>query len=322
MDGVHPAGKRLRDFPFVDLYLGEDYAEVKGQPGAHAPRALLPAAFGEDATVLREKCAAVVSTHGDSEVSVLHDEVMYRVTALHDLHALPVYFLRRIAADVRDVRSIGMPNEVLDFLLASSTRGLILIAGEPTAGKTTTAASLLTARLRAHGGFALAVEDPPETRLDGLHGEGRCIQIPATRRNGYYSEQLRSALRTGINMLLIGEIRDRATAHEALQHSSNGLWVVSTIHASDPINAIARLLAYVGVRDIANPSAILASGLAGVVHQTMHRRGDAVRLAFRTLSATQADEKAIRAMVRDNSLDELLHIADRQARSMTWATRN
>jgi twitching motility protein PilT len=309
---------RLRDLPFVDLYIGVGYADAKGMPGAHAPRTPLASMYLDEITQVRELCARVHATHGEPEFALPHDDVLYRVTAMNDLRAEPVYFVRRMAASIRRFSELGVPASLYDFLMQPTTRGLIVICGETTVGKTTTAASLLAARLSAHGGFALAIEDPPETQLDGLHGEGRCIQVPATRRNGHYGEQLRSAMRTGVSTLLIGEIRDRATAVEAIKHSTNGLTVITTAHAKDPGDAIGRILSYAGSTDIANPQDILASGLTCIVHQRMERAGTSVRLLFRTLTLSGKDESAIRTLIRDARLDQISQIVDSQARRNLW----
>jgi twitching motility protein PilT len=309
---------RLRDLQFVDLYVGSGYADAKGMPGAHAPRAPLAPVYGDEIAQVREQCASLHSSHGEPEFALLHDDVLYRVTAMLDLRAEAVYFIRRMAASIRRFDALGLPPDLYGFLMRASTRGLIVITGETTVGKTSTAASLLAARLAAHGGFALAIEDPPETQLDGLHGEGRCIQVPATRRNGHYGEQLRSAMRTGVSTLLIGEIRDRATAVEAIKHSTNGLTVITTAHAKDPSDAIGRILSYAGTEDIANPQDILASGLACIVHQRMERAGASVRLLFRTLTASGSDESAVRTLIRDGRLDQLAQIVDSQARRQLW----
>lgn len=308
----------LRDVPFVDLYIGVGYADAKGMPGAHAPRAPLAAVYTDEVAQVRELCARVHATHCEPEFAIPHDGVLYRVTAMHDLRAEPVYFIRRMAASIRRLDGLGLPPGLLNFLMQPTTRGLIVIAGETTVGKTSTAASLLSARLTAHGGFALAIEDPPETQLDGLHGEGRCIQVPATRRNGHYGEQLRSAMRTGVSTLLIGEIRDRATGGEAIKHSTNGLTVITTVHAKDPADAVGRILSYAGTTDIANPQDILASGLACIVHQRMERAGTTVRLLFRTLTVSGSDEPAIRTLIREGRLDQIAKIVDSQARRNLW----
>jgi len=309
---------RLRDLSFVDLYLGVSYADLKADPGSHAARSPVPEQLHVEIAQVRELCARMFDAQGEPEFALLHDDVLYRVTVMQDLRAQPVYFLRRMAASLRDFARMGLPAGLLDFLMQPTTRGLLLFAGDMAAGKTTSAASLLSARLQAHGGLALAIEDPPETQLDGLHGNGRCFQIPASRKHGHYREQLRRAMRTGVSTLLIGEIRCQDTASEAIRQSINGLTVISTIHSKDPADALSRLLAFVGT-DLSKPHEILASGLSAVVHQRIERiQGGGVRMQFRSLQLDGPDQDGIRAKIREGRIDQLNQDMANQAGRQTW----
>ena len=253
-----------------------------------------------------------------AEFALLHDDVLYRVTMMRDLRTDAVYFLRRMGASIREVKRLGIPADMLDFLMRDSVRGLILFAGATGAGKTSSAASLLSARHHSHGGLSLAIEDPPETQLDGLHGEGRCIQVPASRRDGNYRDQLKRAMRTGVSTLLIGEIRCQDTATEAIRHSLNGLTVISTIHSKDPVDAISRLLSLAG-GELTNPAELLSQGLAAVVHQRIDRiPTGGVRMQFRSLRLDGPDENGIRAKLREGRVDQLAQDVANQAAKQTW----
>lgn len=312
------ASPHLRDFDFVDLYIGNDFTDVKGLPGAHASRSPLPQHFEGDVAQVRAKCEQLYRDQGEPEFALFHDEVLYRVTAMHDMNAAPVYFVRRMAAAIREFKRLGLPDPVRDFLLAPKTRGLIVIAGEMAVGKTTTAASLLVERLRQIGGVALAIEDPPETRLDGLHGDGRCFQIPVARKHGGYREQLRLGMRSGVSTLLIGEIRCRDTATEAIKQSVNGLTVISTVHAKEPGDALSRIIALAGTDDLPNPAEILSSGIACVIHQKIERHAGALRPVFTCLAVDGQDESAIRTTIRNNQLVRIPSFVDAQQRRHTW----
>ncbi|WP_164703902.1 ATPase, T2SS/T4P/T4SS family, partial [Pseudomonas viridiflava] len=89
---------------------------------------------------------------------------------------------------------------------------------------------------------ALAAEDPAETDLNGRHGSGRWIQMQVSRRNGGYEEALMRGLRSGADMMFIGEIRDTPTAVEAVRAAINGLFIVTTVHAGTVPQAIERVI--------------------------------------------------------------------------------
>lgn len=312
------APPRLRDLAFVDLYLGVNYADLKADPGTHAARSPVPEQLNAEVVQVRELCARMYQVQGEPEFALLHDDVLYRVTVMQDLRADPIYFMRRMAASLRELPRLGLPSDLLNFLMQPTTRGLILFAGDMASGKTSSAASLLSARLKEHGGLALAIEDPPETQLDGLHGEGRCMQVPATRKSGHYKDQLRRAMRTGVSTLLIGEIRCQDTASEAIRQSINGLTVISTIHSGNPVEAITRLIALAS-GEMSNPAEILASGLSAVVHQRIDRiPGGGVRMQFRGLQLDGPDESGVRSKIREGRIEQLAQDVANQAGRNTW----
>lgn len=103
--------------------------------------------------------------------------------------------------------------------------------------------------------------------LDGRHGDGRCIQLEIGEHEGY-SSALKKAMRMGVSNLLIGEIRDADTAHEALKASINGMFVIATIHANSIIDAIERFDILCSEKNT-NSKSIISRSLCAVMHQTM-----------------------------------------------------
>lgn len=114
----------------------------------------------------------------DPEFAIVVDGVLLRVTQLEDaFNGGSVFVLRRSTAQVRSFEDIGYPSEVVATLLNPQLQGLILFCGDMATGKTSSAASLILARLQTLGGVGFTVEDPQETNLSGQHGLGRCIQV-------------------------------------------------------------------------------------------------------------------------------------------------
>lgn len=309
---------RLHDLEFVDLYLGLAYADMKAQPGTNATRVPIPEAYLAEVAAVRQRCAQMHESQQEPEFALLHDDTLYRVTVMVDLRAEPVYFLRRMAAQIRAMERLAMPASLKEFLMEPNSQGLTLFCGDMASGKTSSAASLLSARLQAHGGLALAIEDPPETQLDGLHGSGRCIQVPASRRHGHYREQLRRAMRTGVSTLLIGEIRCEDTASEAIRQSINGLTVISTIHAKNGVDALTRLVTFAN-GSVPDAAGVLAQGLRAVIHQTIERvPTGGVRMRFVGLTLDGEDAAAIRTKIRTGQIASLQQEFENQARRTIW----
>lgn len=139
--------------------------------------------------------------------------------------------------------------------------GLVLTTGPVGAGKTTT----LLALLDEVGGPArsvVTVEDPVERVVPGAD------QIEVRVSSGFtYEHILRSLLRMDMDALLIGEIRDRATAEHAVQIAKAGRLVLSTLHAGSSVGAVLRLheLSGLGPREV-------SESLRGVISQRLVRR--------------------------------------------------
>lgn len=317
----------LAQLEFVDLWLGHDYAEFTSLPGAYAVLHPLGAPYAAEADRVREHCSRLHDETGDSGFAIdLSDESLCRVTVIHDLRTKPVYVLRKITSEIRPAMKLGLPRLMFEHVLDAETRGLILICGEQGTGKTTTAASILAARLTKHGGRALAVEDPPEVKLDGTHGNGRCVQVPVSRKHGSYVEQIRNGMRTGTSLLMIGEIRAADTAREAVQASVNGMTVIATIHGADPLDGIRRLITWAqsSTEGMANAADLLASGLSAVIHQRIERMqtpsGERARALFKTLAVSPKDpqEMAIRSKIKQGSIEGLADVIDQQIKRQQW----
>lgn len=115
--------------------------------------------------------------------------------------------------------------------------GIILLTGPTGCGKTTTMYALLEAMLAEKTCQAITLEDPIERKIDEV------LQVEVNERAGIsYRSGLKAALRHDPDVLLIGEIRDEATAQFAFQAALTGHLVLSTLHAKDASGTIDRLV--------------------------------------------------------------------------------
>ncbi len=143
--------------------------------------------------------------------------------------------------------------------LLNNPSGLILVTGPTGAGKTTTLYACL--RHLNNGQRKInTIEDPIEYALDGI----RQSQVNP-RIDVDFADLLRSVLRQAPDVIMIGEIRDGATAETAVRAANSGHLVFSTLHAPVAAGAVPSLL-NLGV----HPH-FLASSLLGVVAQRLVR---------------------------------------------------
>lgn len=256
----------LSETDFIDLYLGEDYAEIKGMVGATRLLIPVPDSLCADVQALRTLCERRHQESGRTEFSCFHDGRLYRATVSRDLQGRIGLVLRQTPATLPDFADIPLSTPLRRSIEYPGATGLVLIAGEMGVGKTTTAAAILSRRIAVTGNLGVAIEDPAETLLQGRHGNGRCIQLEVGESEGYASAT-RKAYRMGVPTFLLGEIRDGATAHEVLK-ASLSMFVISTIHGASIREALER---YVMLCEEISPGAKanIASTLYVLAHQKM-----------------------------------------------------
>jgi twitching motility protein PilT len=252
----------------------------------------------------------------------LYDGVVYRVTHLDSNEPGGTYVLRKSKAELRDFRSLGIPHHFIEAVLAAKAAGILLICGGFGVGKTSTAASFVVAYLKAHGGVALAIEDPNETAIDGVHGRGRCIAISASRHKGGYKEHLLRGLRSGADLIFLGEIRDSETAYEAVKAGSNGELIVATMHAGSAMQALERLITLASTHTT-TAEKILADSLLGIVWQdlsseTSQGGREFKRLTVSTLLVVGDMASGIREKIRHGQIPSLTQEIEQQATRSIW----
>lgn len=308
---------RITEANFLDLFLGDGFSSVKQYEGAEAPLINAPAEWADDLVKLRNRCVEYFAQGQDPEFSLIEDGIVLRVTQIPDAFGQDVYVLRKSNAKIRPFDSLGFTTELSETLLSSSVRGLVIFCGEMGTGKTSTAASLVVARLIACGGIALAVEDPHETNLNGPHGEGRCIQMQVSRRTGGYEEALLRALRTGADLIFIGEIRDGPTAAQAVRASINGHFIVATSHSGSVSQSIERI-ASLAQPEVKNAHEILAQGLLAVVCLSFDSQGVHKTLKVKSLVMTGKDGPAIREKIRVGRTPQVDQDVENQSQRSLW----
>jgi type II secretory ATPase GspE/PulE/Tfp pilus assembly ATPase PilB-like protein len=189
-----------------------------------------------------------------------------RVSSFPTLHGEKVV-VRLFAAEAYFpyVESLGLPEEIQNRLLRllDETAGAIVITGPAGSGKTTTAYACVREIVRrTSGGRSVAtLEDPVEIAIPGA------AQTQVNARAGFdLAAGLRSLLRQDPEVILVGEMRDPATAGIALQASLTGQLVLTTFHASSAAGAISRLL------DMGLEPYVLRSGILAVISQRLVRK--------------------------------------------------
>ena len=158
----------------------------------------------------------------------------------------------------RTVASLGLePAHLHEVRKTAAKGGMILVAGRVGAGKSTTLHAILAERSQA-GDSVLTIEDPVERKIDAYS------QVEVDDRVGLtFAQGLRTALRQDPDVIMVGEIRDEATAQIAVRAGLLGHLMLSTIHADSVEQVVLRLL------ELGIDASLLASALQLVIWQTL-----------------------------------------------------
>jgi len=161
----------------------------------------------------------------------------------------------------RYIADLGMADaqqrQLRDYL--TSISGMFLCVGPTGCGKTTTVYSLLH-ELAEQGQHIVSVEDPAEYSITGI------TQIQVDPEHGLdFADGIRAAHRLDPDGIFIGELREAATAHAAIETAVNGGVVLATMHAKDATAAISRLRHW-GVRNHE-----IVAGVTGIISQRLVR---------------------------------------------------
>jgi type IV pilus assembly protein PilB len=157
---------------------------------------------------------------------------------------LPTVHGEKVVMRILDKTSVMLTLDDLGFLDHNEARfaesytkpyGMILVTGPTGSGKSTTLYATLNV-LNQPGVNCITTEDPVEYQLPGIS------QVQVNPKVGLtFASALRSILRQDPDVILVGEMRDRETAHIGVEAALTGHLVLSTLHTNDAPSAVTRL---------------------------------------------------------------------------------
>src|ERR1700738_4964090 len=204
-------------------------------------------------------------TAGSCDLSYsLADEARFRVSILRQQGHFSVV-LRKLQSEVPTGQSRGPP-EILREVAKEKT-GLVLVTGATGSGKTTTLAGILHEINETQAVHVITLEDPIEFVHPKLKATFNQRELGHDFNN--YPTGLRAALRQAPKVILVGEMRDRATVEIALMASETGHLVLSTLHTVDAGQSINRILGLFSLGEEQQLRIRLADSLRYIVSQRL-----------------------------------------------------
>lgn len=171
--------------------------------------------------------------------------------------------VRYIKDRIPSIIELGLPDILHD--LAMEEHGLVLIVGATGTGKSTTLAAMIDYRNANRRGHILTVEDPIE--FTHHHKQSVISQREIGIDTHSYEDALRFGLREAPDVIMIGEIRDSATARQAIRYAETGHLCLSTMHANSANQALDRFLNFFPSDEQARVRQDMAQHLLGIISQ-------------------------------------------------------
>ncbi len=177
---------------------------------------------------------------------------------------------RIIPPEILDLETLLMP--AVTKKVSLEPRGLILVTGTTGSGKSTTLASMINYINSNRSVNVITIEDP----IEYLHRDKKSIisqreiGIDATT----FAKALRAALRQDPDVILVGEMRDFETIKTALDAAETGHLVLSTLHTTDTVETINRVISVFPPYQHAQVRAQLGSVLKAIISMRLIARSD------------------------------------------------
>lgn len=182
-------------------------------------------------------------------------------------------------AGIQALKSLGFAEVHIDAFQEMMGRpsGMIIFSGPTGSGKSTTIKYELERVMYRHPDLHLiTVEDPPEYPIHNatqIPLSGVMSRSSSGRKEGY-SDRIRASMRLDPDLMMIGEVRDGASAKAAIEAAQTGHKVWTTLHANNAWDILDRyesLLEDVGIH---NSRSLLAniSNVSGLVAQRLVRK--------------------------------------------------
>ena len=220
--------------------------------------------------IVPEKLKERVYINYDIDFSIeIPGVARFRTNLLHDLGNIGFVF-RVVPLQVPSVEELLLPPVLKDF--TNFTNGLVLVTGPTGSGKSTTLASMLNFINESSQKHLITLEDP----IEFIHSNKNCVftQRQLGIDTDTFPNGLKYALRQDPDIILIGEMRDRDTITSALKAAETGHLVFSTLHTTDAVQTINRIINAFEPFERESIRLQIAATLKATVAQKLVKRAD------------------------------------------------
>jgi len=242
-------------------------------------------------SITPDRCQQELQEKGGSDFAIEYtDGFRFRVAVFKQRGSIGMV-LRRIPSQFLTFEQIGMPDAIRSLIVRP--RGLLLVTGPTGSGKTTSLSSMINFINDNYDRHIITLEDP----IEYYHKHKKCtvnqreigVDVPD------FKEGIRRALRMDPDIILVGEMRDLATIHAAIEAAETGHVVFGTLHTSGAASTVNRIIDVFPKDQQDQVRTQLSTALIGVLSQTLlPKKPEGVIAAYEMMVVTDAIQNLIR----------------------------
>jgi twitching motility protein PilT len=178
--------------------------------------------------------------------------------------------VRALPREIPTLQKLNLPKSL--SRLVQPTHGLVLVCGPTGSGKSSTLAALLGEINQSRATHIITIEDPVEYEHTNLRSIVEQVEIGLDAPS--FPAALRASLRQDPDVILVGEMRDLETVATALTAAETGHLILSTLHTSDVVQAVHRIVDVFPTGQQSQIRQQLALSLHAIVFQQLLPRAD------------------------------------------------
>jgi len=242
-------------------------------------------------SVTPDRCQQELQEKGGTDFAIeFTDGYRFRTAVFKQKGSIGMV-MRRIPSQFLTFEQLGMPDAIKRLI--TRPRGLLLVTGPTGSGKTTSLASMINFLNENYDRHIITMEDP----IEYYHKHKKCtvnqreigVDVPD------FPEAIRRALRMDPDIMLVGEMRDLATIHAAIEAAETGHVVFGTLHTSGAASTINRIVDVFPKEQQEQVRTQLSTALIGVLSQALlPKKPEGLVAAYEMMVVTPAIQNLIR----------------------------